>query len=215
VKNDFWQYASEYWLVQNAPQLKWDFEKPDYGIDYAFKNLLEKLGIFKHKYKILVINSPSIPHLGLPSSKDNGLYIISLPFMRILDLSKLEISLLLLEDYLRIEDELFIKNIKADKKIIGKDFVNSKPDLKAFNKIISNYNTVINKEGFTFDQQFRITKKMDALLKSYPALWSQYIKLLNKIDKLVKVNLLYKNYNVMYPSPEIQIKWLSPKKEVL
>ena len=56
---------------------------------------------------------------------------------------------------------------------------------------------------------------MDKILKSSPESWNSYFKLLKKIDQLVKNNLMYKNYLKIYPSPELQIEWLSPKKKVL
>jgi hypothetical protein len=56
---------------------------------------------------------------------------------------------------------------------------------------------------------------MDKILKSDPPLWSAYLKMINKIDGLIKNNLLYKDYNKIYPSPQLQIKWLTPKKTVL
>ena len=43
VEGDFWKFASEYWLIKNAPALKWDFEKPDYGLETYFKDFLENL----------------------------------------------------------------------------------------------------------------------------------------------------------------------------
>jgi hypothetical protein len=214
-ENDFWEFASEFWLVKNASTLKWDFEKPDYGIDEAFKEMLEKMGIINHKFKILIINSPSVTHLSLPSGEDEGIYIISLPFMRTLDLSKREIAILLLEDYVRLEQGHFKKNLNSKIDFLNQKFVGKKPDIKKVHDVINSYSTVAFKKGFSFDQQYQVTKKMDFLLKSEPKFWSLYIKLLNKIDKLVKVNLLYKSYNEIYPSPEIQLKWLSPKKEIL
>ena len=37
--------------------------------------------------------------------------------------------------------------------------------------------------------------------------------MLNKIDKLIKINHDYKDYTSIYPSPEMQIKWLTPEKK--
>jgi len=54
---------------------------------------------------------------------------------------------------------------------------------------------------------------MDHLLKSDPGVWSSYLKLIRKIDKLVKTNLLYKDYTKIYPSPELQLKWLVPEQK--
>lgn len=211
----FWSFMSEYWLVKNAQELQWDFQKPEYGIGKSFKNLLEKLGYFNKKVKVLVVNTPNLPHVALPSNPNNVLIVISLPFMRTLDLTKVEISLLMLEDFFRSEMNLFQTNLKVDTEFIGSNFHEKQLDLKSIQHIMKRYRQVIFEDGFNFQQQYKITKKMDNILRSEPSLWSAYIKMLNKIDRLVKMNLLYKNYNKIYPSPELQIKWLSPKNKVI
>lgn len=214
-QEDFWSFMSEYWLVKNAQSLQWDSSRPAYGIKEAFKNLLEKLGYFKQSFKVLIVNSPDITHVGLPSNNDEMILLISLPFMRTLDLTKVDISLLLLEDFFRIRANYFIANIKANKDFLGQNFHNDKMKIEYLQKISENYNDIIFASGFSFQQQYKVTTKMDQVLKSTPELWSAYVKLLNKIDRLVKSNLLYKNYNNIYPSPELQIKWLTPKKSMI
>lgn len=213
--NDFWTFISQYWLVKNAQRLNWDFQKPDYGIAPAFKGLLEKLGYYNKTFHILVLNTPNVPHMALPANKDEYIFLISLPFMRTLDLSKVELSLLLLEGFFRSEMELFKKKVNVDQSNLGKNFFGKEPDMKWVNDALKKYTEIVYEKGFDFQDQFEVTKKMDDVLKSDPALWSAYIKLINKINRLVKLNLLYKNYIKIYPSPELQIKWLSPKKEVL
>ncbi len=214
-KSDFWSFMSEYWLVKNAQTLQWDITRPDYGIKSAFKNLLEEFGYYQKEFKILIVNSPDITHMGLPGNSGEIILILSLPFMRTIDLTKVDISLLLLEDFFRVEEMHFIKNIKADLKFLNASFADSKMNIKYIKAIQKEYDRVIFKGGFTFQQQYKVTKKMDRVLKSNPGLWSAYIKVLNKIDRLIKMNLLYKNYNNIYPSPELQIKWLTPKKKVI
>lgn len=215
LESNFWSFISEYWIVKNAQSLQWDFQRPEYGIEVAFKGLLEKFGYFNKKFKILVINSPNLTHVALPANQDEYIFLISLPFMRTIDLSKVEISLLLLEDFFRSEMQLFKQNLKIDTSFLGTNFYGEKPKLEIIKEIMQKYNQVIFESGFNFQQQYQVTKKIDEILKSEPQIWSAYIQLLNKIDRLVKVNLLYKNYNKIYPSPELQIQWLSPKKKVL
>lgn len=215
TSDDFWSFMSEYWLVKNAQKLQWDISRPAYGIREAFKNLLEQFGYYQKKFKILIVNSPDITHFGLPSDKNEIILVLSLPFIRTLDLTKVDISLILLEDFFRISNNHFVENIKAPKEFIGGNFANDKMKLDYMKKISESYTDVIYKSGFTFQQQYKVTKEMDRVLKSTPALWSAYVKLLNKIDRLVKVNLLYKGYINIYPSPELQIKWLTPKKKVI
>lgn len=213
--SDFWSFMSEYWLVKHAQQLQWDITRPEYGITNAFKNLLEQFGYYQKKFKILIVNSPDITHMGLPSNKGEIILLLSLPFMRTIDLTKVDISLLLFEDFFRVEEIFFVRNIKADLKFLGANFADSKLNLKNLKAIEKEYNRIIFKSGFTFQQQYKITKQMDRVLKTNPGLWSAYIKVLNKVDHLIKRNLLYKNYNNIYPSPELQIKWLTPKKKVI
>ena len=211
----FWGFLSEYWLVKNAQVLQWDFPKPDYGLKIAFTGLLEKLGFLNHKFKILVLNAPTITHLALPSNPGESLHLISLPFMRTLDLSKVEISLLLLEDFIRLDEKHFQKNLSITPKYLGENFYNKKFDLKNLNELMSAYSKIAFEKGFNFEQQYQVTKRMDQILKTYPELWSAYIVMLNKIDRLVKMNFLYKDYNNFYPSPELQIKWIGPEKAPL
>lgn len=214
-KDEFWSFMSQLWLVKNAQELKWDSPRPDYGINIAFKNLLEKLGYFNKTYKILIVDTPEITHMGLPSNPNEFILFLSLPFMRTLDLTKVDISLLLLESYLRVEKKYFQENLLIKPDFIGKNFYQEGMNKKKLDDLLNEYSNVIYKKGFNFQQQYDVTKSMDRLLKSYPEIWSSYFRLLGKIDSLVKNNLLFKNYTKIYPSPEMQLQWLKPKDEVL
>ncbi|MAZ47327.1 MAG: hypothetical protein CME65_02110 [Halobacteriovoraceae bacterium] len=214
--DDFWLHISEYWLVKNAQLLRWDFPKPEYGIDSAFKNLLENFGFFNKHYKILIVNSPKVTHLGLPAGKDRYIFVISLPFMRTMDLTKVDISLLLLEDMLRLEKDYLKKNLDQKVDFLGTNFHGKEaPKKEMIMKFLGGYDEIIFSKGFNFQQQFEVTKQMDSYLKSDPALWGAYFNLLKKIDRLIKNDLLYKDYLKIYPSPELQMQWLSPKKKVI
>ncbi len=217
TKDYFWTFLSEYWLVKNAAILKWDFQKPDYGLKNAIEELFEKLGLYQVKFRVLPINSPVISHFSLPGDNEENIYLLSVPFMRALDLSKTEIALLVLEDYFRLKLNFFEKNINAKQadSIIGKNFYQKKVDLKSIEGLLKNISNLAFEKGFNFQQQFEVTKKMDIMLKSHPVVWNKYFNLLEKIDKLVKTNALFSNYNKIYPSPEMQKNWLSPKKNVL
>jgi len=211
-ENDFWSFFSEYWLVKNAQSLKWDFKKPDYGVEQTFETLLEKLGFYEKKFKILFLNTPNVAHFALPSGPGQYLFILSVPFIKQLDLSKLEIALLLFEDFIRSNQNLFknfVKDSRLDK-ILGQDFLNRRLDTKIFNDILQKYDELVFKKGFNFQQQYETTKEIGNMLHSDLKLWQTYDNLLVKIDGLVKVNLLYKYYNNIYPSPELQRGWLNP-----
>lgn len=214
-EENFWKIMSELWLVKNAQLLRWDFPKPDYGIKSAFENLLVQFGYYNIEFKILIVNNPVISHFGLPSGKDSYIFILSLPFMRGLDLTKVDISLLLLEDFFRLKLDQFKNNLKFDKKIIGSNFEKKTFSKELFTPLLKQYSELIMKNGFSFEQQFLTTKEMDKLLKSTPPLWDAYFKMYAKIDRFVKSDILFKNYLKVYPSPEFQLKWLSPEKKVI
>ncbi len=216
-EDELWALSSEIWLVKNAQVLGWDFEKPDYGIETSYKKMLEKLGFIQKKFKVLILNTPSIVRATIPGFDGEVIHLISLPFIRSLDLSKLEISLLLLEDFFRFEAGYFKSNYKSDRlrNIAGSNFKNSKPDTKIVEELIAHISSQFFEKGFTFQQQFEVTKKMDSYLKSTPDLWGTYYRLLGKLDRFLKSNLQYKSYLRLYPSPEMQVKWLSPEDKVL
>ncbi len=212
-ENDFWMIMSELWLVKNQQILKWDFQKPDFGLDSAFQSFLEKQGLLEKKFKILLIDSPTVAHFALPTSKNHYLFILSLPFIRTLDLSKLEISLLLMEDMVRADSELFKSHIRPTAKdLIGSNYVGTKLNLSKIEAVLKKYDEMILDKGFTFSQQFEITKHMDRTLKNDQELWGTYYRMIGKIDKLVKENTFYKNISRIYPSPELQLNWLTPAK---
>ncbi len=214
---EIWGFVSEYWLVKNAQILGWDFEKPDYGIEDSFKKTLEGMGFYQKKFKILLVNTPSLVRASMPGNEGEMILLLSVPFIRSLDLSKLEISILLLEDYFRLEAGYFKKSVGTEKlkKLAGTNFTGSKPDLSMIQELLKNYDNQINKKGYSFQQQFEVTKKMDAFLKASPELWNAYFRLLQKLQSFLKTNVQYKDYIKLYPSPEMQLKWISPDEKVL
>jgi hypothetical protein len=212
TEQEFWKIASELWLVKNAALINWDITKPDYGIETSFRRLLETVGYFEKTFHLLLVNNPEITHFSLPTNHNEYILILSVPFIRAMDLSKLEISLLLLEDVFRTERKYFIKNLNADLSWLGGNFYKKKFPKQQINNLLVKYSDVVLKKGFSFQQQYEVTKRMDLVLKSFPNLWNTYLKLLLKIDDLVKGNILFKNYLKIYPSPEMQIKWFTPTK---
>jgi len=213
----FWSLFSELWLVKNATSLKWDIHKPDFELEKAFTSFLEGQGHYEKKIKILLMDSTEITHAALPSNSDEYIFIISLPFIRTLDLSKVEISLILFEDFIRVRKGYF-KNYILDKDLenfLGSNFSGKKFDKKLVDDHLSKYNQVLFEKGFSFQEQFETTKEIDVLLKSDLKIWNTYLTLLEKIDTLTKGNALYKKYGQIYPSPELQISWLKPKNSIL
>lgn len=211
--DDLWGFISELWLVKNAPILKWDFQKPDYGIETSFAQFLEQMGHYEQSFKILLLNGPNITHFAIPGYKGEIIFLLSQPFIRTLDLSKLEISILLYEDYLRYQAGYFLSKVhsKELETLAGGNFQNKKFDKSAIDKCMMQYDSAMFDKGFTFNQQYSITTKLGDLLRSDMKLWNSYVNLIKKIDELVKNNLMYRKYAEIYPSPELQLGWLLPK----
>ena len=216
-EDELWGFVSEYWLVKNAQLLGWDFDKPDYGLEASFRKTLESLGFYQKKFKILLVNTPTLVRASFPGSEGEMILLLSVPFIRSLDLSKLEISLLLLEDYFRLEGGYFKKAVSTEKlkRLAGTNFYGKKPDMSMIEELLNKYDTQINQKGYSFQQQFETTKKMDSFLKSSPELWNAYFHLLGKLQSFLKVNVQYKDYLKLYPSPEMQLKWISPEEKIL
>ena len=173
------------------------------------------MGHYEVSFKILVVNSPRIFHMGLPSNKEL-IFVLSLPFLRTMDLSKSEICLLLFEDFKRIKAALFKNKIKVPqlKKMVGSNFYNKKTfNKKIIDQTLNHYDEIVFNKGFNFQEQFSVTQQMDLMLKSDLKDWSKYYNLLQKIDDLVKNNALFKDYNKIYPSAELQMNWLRPKSK--
>lgn len=213
--DEFWSFFSEYWLVKNATVLKWDFKKPDYGLDKSFKAFLEAQGVFELSYKILLVNTPDVTHFALPSNSGEMIFLLSVPFIRTLDLSKLEISILLFEDYLRLKNDYFkdYVSVAGVDSFVGGNFYEKTLNLQLLDKVARRYDEIIYDKGFNFQQQFKVTDRMNKILKSNPKWWNSYYMLLGKIDNLVKTNILYQKYLKIYPSPELQLSWLKPEKK--
>ena len=213
----FWRFFSEFWLVRNAQRLKWDFESPDYGLQKTVVKMFERFGFFEQKFKLLLLNDSSITHMALPGNPSEIIFILSIPFIRTIDLTKQEIGILLVEDYVRLQMKYFLTYVR-DKKLqdfIGGRFVNKKAQHSLLNMALKRADEFIYEKGFNFQQQFDVTRRVSALLRSDTKLWNSYLSLLRKVDNLVKSNKYYKNYTKIYPSPEIQLKWILPEKKVL
>jgi len=211
---DFWTFMSELWLVKNSQVIRWDFKKPNYGVGAFFKDFLEKMGYFEVRFKILYVNTPNITHFSLPSNEGEFIFLLSVPFIRALDLSKQEISILLFEEFLRSKAGYFQNKIdsKEVKKLVNSNFYKKKKiNKKAVEKVLKEYDNIVYIKGYSFQEQFHITKLMRERLKSDMKLWQAYYRMIQKIDELVKSNSFYQKYARLYPSPELQLSWLKGK----
>jgi len=238
-KDHFLGLLTELWLVKNAVTLKWDFSRPDFGLQQSFAEFLKDLGLRHVSFSILIINGPNVLHFGLPLPNKRYLFILSLPFIRQLNLSKKEIHLLMLEDYLRVQSGEWesklkfnqmamdfgkIPQFKTEKTEENKE--ENKEDKKensapytwspqTIKELIEQMNKVILYEGYNFEENFRVTKNVDKVLKNNLDLWNSYYLLFQKIAKLSQENSLYKHYNKIYPSAELKLEWLKPKNKTI
>ena len=214
-RGEFFDFFSQFWLVKNATVLKWDFQKPDYGIEESFKELMEDLGYKDISFKILLLDSPSITHSYLPAKKDEFIFLLSVPFIRTLDLSRSEISLILLQEFLRAKMSFFESKVvtKELKSVWGSNFQGGEFDKKIIKDTLRAYDKVLFEDGYSFQEQFELTRRIDALLRPRDELWKKFYSLIGKIDKLIKTNPLYRQYPRIYPSPELQKGWLRPPQE--
>ena len=119
TREDAWNILTSLWLVKNAATLKWDISKPNYGIESNLRRVLETVGYYEKTIHILLIKNPEVTHIGLPLGQNEFMLVLSIPFIRSMDLSKLEISLLLLEDIFRVERGYLVKNINTKLDWIG------------------------------------------------------------------------------------------------
>jgi hypothetical protein len=216
-EDEFWFFATEYWMVKEVSVLKWDIEKPDYGLDKSLTQLLKQVGLAQKKFRIMGLNANTPAHLGLAWMSEEYCLLFSIPFVRSMDLSKLEISLLLLQDMLRVDEGWLKESIRPEnlKSLVETNFEGKKPDLSPVFQVAKNYRSFLDEKGFSFQQQFEITKKMNSLLKTQPELWNAYVRLLGKMDRLIKSQGAFADYVKMYPSPEMQIRWLAPEEKAL
>ena len=64
----------------------------------------------------------------------------------------------------RIDQGAFKANLKTDISFIGESFVNKKPSMKQLNQLLVDYDRILYKDGFSFQQQYKVTKQMDKIL---------------------------------------------------
>ena len=154
-------------------------------------------------------------HFALPAGGNNEhLFVVSLNFIKDLDLSKLQISLLLYEDLLRSEADIFKRFVLDDdlKKLLGGSFYKKPYPKKVFDGVLPKYDQFIFEKGFNFKQQFQITKAVHKTLSSIPKYQEAYYQMIKKKDNLVKSHLSFRMYPKIYPSPELQMNWIASKK---
>ena len=202
-EEDFWALVSQLWLSKREGLLKWDFKKVDYGVNPVFNKLLTSLGVSGPDYKILYLNTTKLPHFSIPSG-DEIILLISKPFIEKLDLSKQEISLLLLEEYLRGKKEVLKLKIQEKNRNISK-----KAAKELIQATLKSLDRMAFSKGFSFQDQFNLTKDIVDALSSNSRALEMYRKLNFKIKLLISNDKNYLNYGKVFPSPELRETWLN------
>ena len=172
--------------------------------------MLEQLEIKDKSFKIILINSTILTHFALPSDVNHYIFILSLPFIREVKLSNVDIAILLLEDMMRSDLGLMKKSILSQNKIniLGASLKNSTINKMTFEKLLKRYDEKIYEKGYSFQDQFLVTKEIGKKVRKYNKINQNYISMLSKIDFAIKSGKSFSHYNKTYPSPEMQMKWL-------
>ena len=206
TEQEFWQLVTHLWLVKRESRLKWDFDKVDYGVNVVFKKLLSNLNVSGVKYKILYLNSDLIPHMGI-STGSEYILLISKPFVQRLDLSKQEIALILFDEYVRLKMNTLLNKInKRFNTLTKKDL--AQPE-KAFEVYLKVLDDEIFKNGFSFQEQFNLTKETISYLRNDVKVAQMYQRLNDKIKSLIQTEKQYNFYSKLYPSPDLREAWLT------
>lgn len=212
---DFWPLMLQYWLVKNTAILKWDFDKPEFGVSQVFTSILKEVGELGINYKILYLNTSNITHFAFPLGKDSYLFLISVPFIKSIDLSKIQIALMMYEDLIRVKKGYFESMIKPEilKNLRGRNFYKDVVPTNDIKNFLDEVDQIVYSKGFNFQQQYQVTQYVNSVLLNNKKYWQNYYNLLYRIDDLVKSNMMYKNYAKIYPSPELQLNWIDPTKK--
>lgn len=208
---DFWSFASEYWLVKNVKNLKWDQAADSSEIKKNFQNLLAELNIKNIKVKVFLFPTEWVPHLVLPRSKDEYVFLVSQKFVDITGISARQLSYLLYEDMIRLEKGYLFNFFQNDEfvKGLGSSFyINQKPNIGQFEKLMSKLNIFYKEHGYSFEEQYQVTKKICEQVSSQSQRVSQYQKYNSLVEKkLSQLNIVFPKFNALYPGIGMKRLW--------
>jgi len=213
TEGEFWNFFSDYWLIKNEPILKWNYQRTDYKLIDFVKKFFKDQGVLDKSISVLLLNTPVMFYGIMPTKNNKLIFLLSNPFIKILDLSKEEISLLFFQEYIRNKEGILFKYLKSDllANKFSSNFYKKNFSISFIEPVQKAFNDLYLYKGFNFQDQYNLTKALNIHLQSNLKLWGTYINLLKKIDSLTKSNSLYKDYIKKFPSPELQINWLTDK----
>lgn len=209
---DFWKFASEYWLVKNIDVLKWDRASDASLYKKGFEQLLATLNKKGITFKIIVSPTSWISHFVLPRGTGNYIFVVSLPFITEAKLTTEDVLFVMLEDLIRIEKGYLFDFLKDESffKKLGSDFyVNKKPNMSDFEKMMEQMSYFYKQYGYSFDQEFRVTRELIELIKNDEPLTQKYEGYSYKLSKLgEKFKQLFPKDEGLYPGLMIKKSWL-------
>ena len=208
-----WKILNRLWLVENVDVLKWNFDRPDYGLNKVINDTLKRTGYSSVKYKIILSNSNITSHTSLPGKGSEVFIILSKIFLERMDVTKQEIALLVLEELVRSRK---YKNIDTLEKRIGryprlKNRRNYKKDVNAFvRKAFKVYDELVYNYKSNFKEEYAVHTILMNSLASEQKLLNSYLNLQKKLTALLETTI-FSNYPNVYPSPELRIRWMTKK----
>lgn len=206
--DDFWKFSSEYWLVKNMRNLKWDRGRRDRLLEKKFSELIKGRGFSSLKFKVFIFPTNWIPHFVLLRGRGELFFFISQRFIDIAKLNRSDLSFLLFEDLLKVQrGELlnFLKKSDFYKKIGSEFFEKRRPDIGEFEKMIWKITSFYRDYGSTFEGQFYMVKEARKLLgdqlKNYQLYlqkietsWPEQLKVFEKLQSLYPAELMKKKW---------------------
>ena len=208
---DFWKFASEYWLVKNIDKIKWDQGSDASEVKKNFQLLLNDLGIEGIKLKVFIFPTDRHPHFVLPRSDREFVFLISQKFIEASRLNPKQLSYLLLEELIRIQQGYLFDFFKDDSfvKNLGESFyINKRPAMGDFEKLMTKISIFYLEHGFSFENEYRVTKSICKKLSDKPvrlkAYRNYFESLKSQIDAIHKV---FVDYKKLYPGFEMKHLW--------
>lgn len=205
-KSDLRKVIKNLWLIRNNFVLKWDKKLPDYGLKDTISEIFLAFGVKGFKYKVLFVHTNLITHQMIQVSGKEFIFIVSKVFAEQLDLSKQEISLLLLESYVRATNDMHRTNFREFSPKKGenlKEKINQyiEENLKHMDSEIFNYQGSFESEDIVLKNIFNGLSSKKNFLKIYK-------RMLGKINELLRNDARFKYFSSRFPSPEIKLNWL-------
>lgn len=210
--NDFWQFASEYWLVKNVTFLKWDKGADATSLKRHFQKLLESIGEERVTFQIFISPTSWVPHAVLPRGIGHYVFIISQQFIMDAKFNQEQLAFVLLEDFFRFKQGYLFDFLKKEDfyQKLGQSFYNQKkPNMINFEILMKKLTFFIRQYGHSFKQEFQVVKSLVNKLKDHKKIRDNYKSYLSKLSsKEAQLEKTFPRLNGLYPTAQLKLKWL-------